>query len=106
MTNKSITKVTQHLKYGGKKGKIDSFEMEQELKNYQNPSIKSKDSLKKLNKNNEDIIYQEKVFKCDICYETFKKNQNLKHHIQSVHEGKTFKCDICPSTFADQSYLN
>ena len=67
--NKSSENVAQNLKVGGKKRKMDSFEKEQDLNLFENPSKKPR---KNLNKSNGSIIHEEKVFNCDICSKSLK----------------------------------
>ena len=69
---------------------------------YQN---KSKQSKKNLNNMIEGTNSAEKIFKCDVCYKSFKVNSNLKQHIESVHAGKRFKCDHCSSSFTQKGHL-
>ena len=45
--------------------------------------------------------------KCDACGSSFKKRQNLKMHIQSVHERKKpFKCNFCDTSFSQKGHMN
>jgi len=44
---KSSKQVTQNLKIGGKKRKMDSFKIEQDLRIYQDPSKRARTNLKK-----------------------------------------------------------
>ena len=99
MTNKLTKQLTQNLKVDGKKRKIHSFEINQDLSIYQSLSKKPR---KMLSQKNSDINHEEKIFKCDICNKIFGKNYNLKQHIESVHGEKTIKCHICPSSFTQK----
>ena len=41
-----------------------------------------------------------KLFKCDICDQSFSQKGNLSKHTASVHDSnKSFKCDICDQIF-------
>ena len=49
---------------------------------------------------------EEKKFKCEICYKTFKTNPHLKQH-ERVHTGeKPFKCDVCSKAFSQKGHLD
>ena len=102
MTNKSTEQVTRNLKASGKKRKIDSFRIEQDLSIHHNPSKKPR---KNLNKKRKGKVHEEKILDCDIRSKTFKTNCTLKKHIKSVHEGKTFKCYICQSALTNKCHL-
>ena len=48
-----------------------------------------------------------KRFQCQICDCLFKKDFQLRYHIDGVHENKwRAKCEICNQTFQDKRNLN
>ena len=49
---------------------------------------------------------KEMPFKCNVCYASFAKKENLKGHMVSVHEGKKpFQCNICDANFAQKPHM-
>ena len=54
---------------------------------------------------------KENLFKCKICYKTFKVEQNLKQHVTLYHakqfstEVKLHQCSKCPNFYENESSL-
>ena len=66
-------KVTKNIRLSRKKRKSDDRKIERDLRIYQNPPKKPRQH-QHLNKKIEENIYEEKIFKCDICSKNFKKS--------------------------------
>lgn len=45
-----------------------------------------------------------KVIECEICHAKFDDNTKLDEHIDLYHSYKIYKCDICSNTFTKQKY--
>ena len=60
-----------------------------------------------LNKHISEIREEgKKLFKCDICDQSFSQKGNLTKHTASVHDSnKSFKCGICDHNFCQKANL-
>ena len=38
-------------------------------------------------------------YQCDGCEKTFKRNQDLKKHVETIHNGKRFDCSLCENSY-------
>ena len=50
---------------------------------------------------------QEEIFKCEVCWKTFKTKVGLQKHIRLTHENvvETFQCDQCDAKYNDKGVL-
>ena len=72
-------------------------------------SLRSEESfqhLQTMEKMKQATIRLERLSKCTICKMTFKKNDNFKRHIETVHmKAKNFPCEDCGKEFSSKAIL-
>ena len=62
--------------------------------------------LQTMEKMKQATIRLERLSKCTICKMTFKKNDNFKRHIETVHmKAKNFPCEDCGKEFSSKAIL-
>ena len=46
-----------------------------------------------------------KVFTCQLCGKSFKKNAHVKTHIENVHAGEQVQCGVCKKLLKNKETL-
>ena len=88
--------------------RIETKEDEVICKNKTNLDFKKK-LLCDFHDSDQQIVSQHaasKLFKCEICENSYSLKGNLKKHIEAVHENKkSFKCDICDYSCSQKDHM-